>query len=131
MKEDPCHGMHWSPQTKQIFSNSMDRDRKKDFKTVAKRMSKSTGEVQAYYYSSFKGTKDYLKLKRAQKEKVRVKTRSTSGGSVASGQCTKCRGTGELLCCDMCTNMFHLRCVGGLDVIPLGTWFCEDCDPKE
>ena len=72
MKEDP---LMMSPNQKDIFSSSMDR--KKDFKTVAKRMSKSTGEVQAYYYSSFKGSKDYLRLKRAQKEMVRVKTRST------------------------------------------------------
>lgn len=130
MKEEPCHGMHWSPATKKIFSSSMDRE--KDFKTVAKRMSKSTGDCQAYYYSSFKGTKDYTRLKHAQKEKVRVKTRSTSGGSVASEQCTKCKGSGELLRCDMCTNMFHLRCaMPPLDVVPLGTWFCEDCDPKE
>ena len=75
MKEEPHHGMHWSPATKKTFSNTMDR--KKDFTTMSKRTSKSTGDCQAYYYSSFKGTKDYLRLKRAQKEQVRVKTRST------------------------------------------------------
>ena len=75
MNEEPRHGMHWSPTTKKLFSNTLDM--KKDFKTIAKRLSKSTGEVQAYYYSSFKGSKDYLRLKRAQKEMVRVKTRST------------------------------------------------------
>ena len=74
MKEEPHHGMNWSPATKTLFSTM---DMKKDFRTVAKRLSKSTGECQAYYYSSYKGTKDYLRLKRAQKEMVRVKTRST------------------------------------------------------
>ena len=75
MNEEPRHGMHWSPATKKLFSNTLDR--KKNFRTVAKRLSKSTGECQAYYYSSFKGTKEYFRLKRAQKEMVRVKTRST------------------------------------------------------
>ena len=75
MKEEPHHGMNWSPATKTLFSSTTDRT--KDFGTVAKRLSKSTGEVQTHYYSSFKGTKEYLRLKRAQKEMVRVKTRST------------------------------------------------------
>ena len=54
MREEPNHGMNWSPASKKNFTSNIDR--KKDFTKVAKAMSKSTGDCQAYYYSSFKNT---------------------------------------------------------------------------
>ena len=54
MREEPNHGMNWSPASKKNFTSNIDR--KKDFTKVAKAMSKSTGDIQAYYYSSFKNT---------------------------------------------------------------------------
>ena len=131
MGEEPRHGMNWSPATKEKFTNTMNR--KKDFTNVAKIMNKKKGDCQAYYYSSFKGTMEYLQMTRAPKpQSIRqVRTRRTSS-NVASGECEKCQGDGELLCCDMCDNMFHLRCVTPpLEHVPSGNWFCNECDPNE
>ena len=54
MREEPNHGMNWSPASKKNFTSNIDR--KKDFTKVAKAMSKDKGVCQAYYYSSFKNT---------------------------------------------------------------------------
>jgi len=84
--------------------------------------------------SSFSLQREYLKLKRTPKHKVRVTTRSSSSGANRSAgsdwKCRKCLGEGELLVCDMCQSMVHLRCASPpLDVVPTGSWFCEHCVP--
>ena len=129
MKEEPGHGLNWSPGTKQVFSKSMVKGRRKDFAVVSRRLKKLAGDCQAYYYSSFKGTREYSKIKRTLKRQGRRgKTRSsTSRSGVSPSECVKCTEVvGELICC---TN---LPCATPkLNIAPSGNWFCEECDPKE
>jgi hypothetical protein len=40
--------------------------------------------------------------------------------------CSCCRGGGDLLCCDGCSNAYHLGCVGIAEV-PSGSWYCPEC----
>lgn len=163
MLEQPNHGMNWSPNSKKSFANTIDRS--KDFTKVASTMDKTKGDCQAYYYSSFKCTREYMELKRSTQKKESSSRRSTittrgsrrcssSGtssnnddsnddennrisspqhdttpndvGEPWTGECTKCKGDGELLCCDGCDSMFHLRCAA-LEHVPSGNWFCEEC----
>lgn len=126
MAEEPAHGMNWSPATKKAFSKSISKD--KNFDKISRRLKKTPGNCQAYYYSSFKRTREYAKSKRSlERSQVRI-TRSSS----ATGECARCSGSGELLRCDICETLFHLRCVTPkLDAVPSGNWFCEECDPKE
>ena len=165
MLEQPNHGMNWSPNSKKSFANTIDRS--KDFTKVASTMdNKTKGDCQAYYYSSFKCTREYMELKRSTQKKESSSRRSTittrgsrrcssSGNSSNNddnssnddennsfsspqrdttlhvdepwtGECTKCKGDGELLCCDGCDSMFHLRCAA-LEHVPSGNWFCEEC----
>lgn len=45
--------------------------------------------------------------------------------------CAECDGGGELLCCDICDNAFHFRCLKpAMDPKkpPKGAWFCPRCD---
>ena len=134
--------MNWSPETKEAFASEIKKKgggtkKKKNFASVARNLNKKAGDCQAYYYSSFKCTQEYAKMKRAMKRALdrQIRTRSSSGGScsssVGSGNCERCKGYGELLCCDICTKMYHLRCVDGLEVVPDGNWFCEECDSTE
>ena len=130
MGQDPSHGLNWTPTTKKVFAKSIAKGGDKNFAKISRRLGKTAGNCQAYYYSSFKRTREYSKMKRALRRQV--KTRSSSRSGVSAGECMKCHEVGELLCCDICENMFHLRCVTPmLDVVPSGNWFCEACDPKD
>eukprot|EP00934_Nitzschia_sp_Nitz4_P005089 Nitzschia sp. Nitz4//scaffold127_size64804//13733//20288//NITZ4_006174-RA/size64804-augustus-gene-0.51-mRNA-1//1//CDS//3329534744//5079//frame0 len=40
--------------------------------------------------------------------------------------CIICGRSGDVLCCDGCSNVVHADCVG-LDSIPDGDWFCDTC----
>ncbi|KAJ4959687.1 hypothetical protein NE237_019597 [Protea cynaroides] len=40
--------------------------------------------------------------------------------------CSICHYGGELLLCDGCPSVFHLSCVGLMD-LPEGNWFCPSC----
>ena len=40
--------------------------------------------------------------------------------------CIICGLTGDLLCCDGCSNVAHSQCLG-LNHVPDGEWFCEEC----
>ena len=42
--------------------------------------------------------------------------------------CEYCGSGGELLCCDNCTNVYHLKCLEPpLSKLPAGIWNCPDC----
>lgn len=42
--------------------------------------------------------------------------------------CRICEYGGDLLCCDMCTQVFHLSCLlPELHDVPKGNWFCHWC----
>ncbi|XP_047333263.1 uncharacterized protein LOC124936781 isoform X1 [Impatiens glandulifera] len=42
--------------------------------------------------------------------------------------CVVCDDGGELLCCDICPNVYHLWCLNpALEHVPLGEWRCSNC----
>ena len=42
--------------------------------------------------------------------------------------CTKCGEGGTVLCCDYCSNIWHLYCLPSpLDEAPIGMWSCPNC----
>lgn len=43
--------------------------------------------------------------------------------------CTICGLSGDVLCCDGCSNVVHSQCIG-LSTIPDDDWFCETCLSK-
>jgi hypothetical protein len=43
--------------------------------------------------------------------------------------CEVCSKGGNLLCCDFCTLVYHLKCAG-LKVIPEGKWACPACEAE-
>lgn len=75
----PSRRLDWSPETRRTFARSITRE--KNFVAVSKRTNKTTGDCQAYYYSSFKGTREYSIVKRHPKTNVR--TRSSNVGASA------------------------------------------------
>eukprot|EP00977_Amphora_coffeiformis_P008882 scaffold2013_cov139-Amphora_coffeaeformis.AAC.2 len=44
--------------------------------------------------------------------------------------CIICGLSGNLLCCDGCANVLHSGCIG-LEKVPEGEWFCEECNTKK
>ena len=139
MQSEPAHGLNWSPATKELFSNSIARGGKKNFAAVSMRLKKNAGDCQvrilkrflsdiqisqliyifcapfkqqAYYYSHFKGTSDYRKMKRGAAKKRQMRTRSSVGSddSTCSDECVRCHDVGELIYCDICMRTFHLYC---------------------
>ncbi len=43
--------------------------------------------------------------------------------------CTICGLSGDVLCCDGCSNVVHPKCIG-LSTIPEDDWFCDACSIK-
>jgi hypothetical protein len=42
--------------------------------------------------------------------------------------CEVCEKGGDLLCCDTCTLVFHLKCIRPkLSTVPKGSWSCPHC----
>ncbi|XP_047333264.1 protein CHROMATIN REMODELING 4-like isoform X2 [Impatiens glandulifera] len=42
--------------------------------------------------------------------------------------CVVCENGGDLLCCDICPNVYHLWCLTPpLEHVPLGEWQCSNC----
>ena len=41
-------------------------------------------------------------------------------------RCSVCHKRGDLMCCDGCPNVYHVKCAG-LTAIPEDAWFCSDC----
>jgi hypothetical protein len=44
-------------------------------------------------------------------------------------RCYKCKKGGEVICCDKCRNVVHLKC-STLDKVPVEKWFCDFCQPR-
>lgn len=44
--------------------------------------------------------------------------------------CYVCNDGGNVLCCEGCTQVAHVSCVG-LRAKPKGEWLCKDCVVKE
>jgi hypothetical protein len=51
---------------------------------------------------------------------------AADGSDCHEDECAVCGLVGELLMCDSCPRVFHLECVG-LQCIPEGDWFCDQC----
>ena len=76
----PPRRLDWPQETKRAFARGITR--KKNFAGVSKQMKKTPGDCQAYYYSTFKGTREYSSIvKRHPKRNVR--TRSSNVGASA------------------------------------------------
>jgi hypothetical protein len=75
----PPRRLDWPPETRRAFARSITRE--KDFAGVSKRTKKTAGDCQAYYYSSFKCTREYSVAKRHLKRNV--STRSSNVGAPA------------------------------------------------
>ncbi|KAK8791931.1 hypothetical protein WA158_005308 [Blastocystis sp. Blastoise] len=59
-----------------------------------------------------------------------IEIESSENDSVHEESCHACDGSGELLCCDTCSNAYHLDCFyPHLPDIPKGVWRCPECSP--
>ena len=75
----PPRRLDWPQETKRAFARGITRE--KDFVGVSKRTKTTSGDCQAYYYSTFKGTREYSSmLKRHHLKKRNVRTRSSNVG---------------------------------------------------
>lgn len=55
---------------------------------------------------------------------VRIRTSVDEHNEV----CEVCEKGGDLLCCDTCTLVFHLKCVRPImSTVPKGEWSCSYC----
>eukprot|EP01083_Nonionella_stella_P007835 22546_1 len=52
--------------------------------------------------------------------------RTPHTSDTSDDQCAYCREGGELLCCDTCARVYHVKCTR-LEDIPDGDWFCAFC----
>ena len=131
MHHPPNHGMNWSSETKQAFSQAMIQENKK-FTAVSKIIHESVGNCQNFYYGCFKRTPDYSKMKRSikkKKKKLNISNLESSSSISSGGECVICNEFGELIYCDICEQMYHLHCASPqLLEIPEGDWFCQDCE---
>jgi hypothetical protein len=66
--------LDWSEEAKTKFASSIAKT-DKNFPAIARHLNENAGDCQAYYYSKFKRTREYFRMKRAQKRSV--KTRSS------------------------------------------------------
>ncbi|KAL7532275.1 hypothetical protein ACHAXR_005492 [Thalassiosira sp. AJA248-18] len=107
MQKKPTHGLNWYPATKKAFSKRIAKGGRKNFEAVSKRLKKTSGDCQAYYYSHFKGTVEYRKMKRALKRQVI--TRSSGSRDLSDVECAS----------------------PTLKNNPSGNCFCEECDSKK
>ncbi|CAM9659037.1 unnamed protein product, partial [Choristocarpus tenellus] len=75
---------------------------------------RNTCELVDRYYGGWKKTEWYVAAKNA------IITRKLQS------RCWICQEEGDLLCCDSCDGVYHLKCLR-LSVVPDGDWFCPDC----
>lgn len=89
----------------------------KDISKVAKKVGRSVTCCLIHYYSKFKKSPEYQRLK----EDVLKRNN-------AEDYCHICDDGGELICCDSCNKAFHLKCLSPpLRKLPIGEWFCPSC----
>ncbi|CAF0770797.1 unnamed protein product [Didymodactylos carnosus] len=41
--------------------------------------------------------------------------------------CFECHTEGDVICCEMCPRVYHLRCLGLIE-LPPGDWMCPECE---
>ncbi|KAL7481688.1 hypothetical protein ACHAW6_007364 [Cyclotella cf. meneghiniana] len=99
---------------------------KKEMHAVSSTLEKPIGFCLWYYYSKYKPSDNYAALKRHMKVLQMQESRNQS-------KCAICEGGGELLCCDTCSNAYHLKCLGFSDMTAFDdkdSWSCPVCVRK-
>lgn len=76
--------------------------------------------LQHFYYSEFRHLPEGMQLCAAMDDEKN----DTDDG--LAEHCVVCGQRGFLICCDRCTDVYHLSCVS-LKVVPDGDWFCPSC----
>jgi hypothetical protein len=67
------HESDWPEEAKTVFSSSI-TNTDKNFASLARRLNKKAGDCQEYYYSKFKRTQEYSRMKRALRRTVKTRT---------------------------------------------------------
>ena len=62
----------------------------------------------------------------AEEEDISGESDSEDQGRKWDNKCYVCNRGGNVLCCETCTHIAHLGCVG-LRKEPEGDWHCEEC----
>jgi chromodomain-helicase-DNA-binding protein 4 len=58
----------------------------------------------------------------------KTKSKSSKHNDIHNEECEVCDQVGDLLCCDTCTLVFHLKCLRPkLATVPKGNWSCAHC----
>eukprot|EP00804_Cyclotella_cryptica_P003551 CCRYP_002166-RC/>CCRYP_002166-RC protein AED:0.06 eAED:0.06 QI:149/1/1/1/1/1/5/736/887 len=107
------------------FHNAM-MQCKKELRDVSSTLKRPIGFCLWYYYSKYKPSKYYAALKNHMKEQQSQEGRNRD-------ECTICEEGGELLCCDTCSNAYHLKCLGVSNPNAFDdeeSWACPDCIRK-
>ncbi|KAL7520446.1 hypothetical protein ACHAWX_006250 [Stephanocyclus meneghinianus] len=120
----PTNGSNWTDADRKRFKASIFKEFK-NINRVSKSIGKPLKECLAYYYGTFKQTKDYQKLKATIQ---RHKQKTASAGLTGLWVCDTCGVGGTLIACDSCEAHYHLTClIPPLVEVPEGSWVCSKC----
>ena len=75
--------------------------------------------LQRFYYVNFSRSSDAHALSTAMEQEAEA-------DDGLDDHCAICGQRGLLVCCDLCSNVYHLACVR-LTEVPEGDWKCPDC----
>jgi hypothetical protein len=118
------NGSNWTDDDRKRFKTSIFKEFK-NINRVSKSIGKPLKECLAYYYGTFKQTKDYQKLKATIQ---RHKQKTASAGLTGFWVCDTCGVGGTLIACDSCEAHYHLTClIPPLCEVPEGSWVCSKC----
>jgi len=94
---------------------------KKEMPLLASKIDKPMEFCLWYYYHKYKPSRRYGILKKFMREKKEVEKNSD--------ECALCDDGGDLLCCETCTDSYHLECLGltSSDVDGVEQWSCPTC----
>eukprot|EP00828_Plagiopyla_frontata_P038262 TRINITY_DN5018_c0_g1_i6.p2 TRINITY_DN5018_c0_g1~~TRINITY_DN5018_c0_g1_i6.p2 ORF type:complete len:203 (+),score=32.89 TRINITY_DN5018_c0_g1_i6:98-706(+) len=76
-------------------------------------------------YQQYKEYKEY-KDKEYKDKEYKDKDESIEEEQEWDDECKICGETGDVVCCDVCPAVFHLKCLG-LKEVPEGNWICMNC----
>jgi len=96
---------------------------KKQMRIIASKIEKPVAFCLWYYYTKYKPSENYSLLKKMMTEIKKLQNLD---------ECAICELGGDLLCCETCTNSYHLACLdlNPADVESIDTWSCPVCVKK-
>jgi hypothetical protein len=97
--------------------NEAIQEYRKQWPKIAKAVGTSVNRCLIHYYSTYKageGHSYYLQVKKLWEQ---------------SDECEVCHDGGDLICCDGCIHAYHMTCIA-LKEVPVGQWFCPECEQK-